>query len=128
MYKKSIQRGPILSVKPAQNFHEHVYLLSVNDYNLIYKELGKFPHVISVTLSSGFWNLLLTTDRQIDFSVLKGFDKCIFHGIKGETILSKVTSLNWNKSLKIIKKSLFQPENKTTLYEEIPSDDETDNQ
>ena len=80
MYEKSMLKGPMLSVKPAQNFHEYVYLLSTNDYNLVYKGLGKFPHVTSVTLSSGFWNLLLTTDRQVWYAssrtgVLKNYDR-----------------------------------------------------
>jgi len=118
MYEGSILKGPMLFIKHAQNFHEYVYVLNINDCDSVYKKIGGFPYVTSVSLDSGAWNLLLTTEKQMDFSLLNGFDKCIFQGIKGKTILSEVVTLSWDESLRTIKDSLFQPEQKTTLYEE----------
>ena len=121
MYRKFILKGPMLFVKPAQNFHEYVYILNINDHDLVYKELRRFPHVTSISLSSGAWKLLLITKKQVDFSILKGFDHYVLCGTKGQTILSNVISIDWDESLRTIHDNLVQPDSKTSLYEEIPS-------
>lgn len=121
MYELSIIKGPMIFVKPAQNYHQYVSFLEFMHPLPTYHGLEGFPHVLHRSLSSGNWNLLLICDTLMDFSVLKGFKQCVYQGVKGVTHLSKVTSLDWDQSIQKMYSSVSSPKEKSTLYEEILS-------
>ncbi|MBU7045887.1 MAG: hypothetical protein HXS54_05570 [Theionarchaea archaeon] len=120
MYEKSILKGPRISVKPAQNYHEYAYFVNVDNPLNVYKAL---KDIVYGNISCGSWNLLVITDRKMDISSLPGFKECIFEGRKSATYASKVIVQNFEESLKRIDacrlKELYESE--TTLFEEIPS-------
>ncbi|MBU7048344.1 MAG: hypothetical protein HXS54_18080 [Theionarchaea archaeon] len=118
MYEKSILKGPLLSVKPAQNYHEYAYFLNVDNPLDVYKGLKG----IYGKISCGSWNLLVITDRKMDISSLPGFKECIFEGRKSATHASKVMVQDFEESIKRIeayKKGEEAHELEKTLYEEI---------
>jgi hypothetical protein len=119
MYQKSIVKGPRLSVKPAQNYHEYAYFVNVDNPLDAYKGL---KGVVYGNISCGSWNLLVITDRKMDISSLPGFEECIFEGRKSATHASKVVVRNFEESLKRIdayKLGEEAHELEKTLYEEI---------
>ncbi len=120
MYELSIMKGPMIFVKPAQNYHQYAYFLTFEQPFSTFNRFKEFPHVLSRNLVSGAWNLSLICDKFINFSVLEGFRHCILQGIKGVTWLSKVETLDWNISLEKMYSTLSSPKKKSVLYEEIP--------
>jgi len=120
MYKLSIMKGPLIFVKPAQNYKLYAAFLEFEHPVPTYQEFNGFPNVIHRNLSLGNWNVLLICEKSMDFSVLKGFNQCIHQGAKSATCLSKVTSVDWDQSIKRIYTAISRPKQKSTLYEEIP--------
>jgi len=114
----SIMYDPVICLNPAQNYHEYVYFLMVKNPLSAYERLKALFPVISVAF--GTWHLLLISDKQIDVSELEGYQECILQEIKGVTHLSKVTTLNWEESMKKMRSMLHPPEEKSFLYEEMP--------
>jgi hypothetical protein len=121
MYNLSIMKGPMIFVKPAGNYHQYASLMKFEHSMTAYRRFHGFPHIISRSLSSGSWNLLLLYEKQMNFSRLKGFQEYVAEGAKGVTYLSKVSFLDWESSLKKINDVVFPPKQKSILYEEIPS-------
>lgn len=120
MYKLSIMKGPLIFVKPAENYKLYAAFLEFEHPVPTYQEFSGFPSVIHRSLSLGDWNILLICEKLMDFSVLKGFNHCIYQGAKSVTCLSKVTSVDWDQSIKRIYSVISPPNQKSTLYEEIP--------
>ena len=120
MYELSIIKGPMIFVKPAQNYHQYAAFLDFEHSLPTYKRFKGFPNVMHRSLSSGNWNILLICEKFMNFSMLKGFRHCIYQGTKGVTHLSRVTSLDWDNSMKKMWSALSPPREKSTLYEEIP--------
>jgi hypothetical protein len=121
MYESSILRGPAIFLKPAKNYYQYVYFLAVDDPLSAYESLAGSRHVISISIECGQWNSLVISEKVVDFSGLKGSEKCILQGKKGVTSLSKVDSLDWDQSLESISSVLSPPPKKFILYEEIPA-------
>jgi hypothetical protein len=120
MYQKSIVKGPHLSVKPAQNYHEYAYFVNVDNPLDVYKGL---KGVVYGNISCGSWNLLVITGDRIEISSLPGFIECILEGRKSATHASKVVVQDFEESLKRIdayKLGEEAHELEKTLYEEIP--------
>ncbi|MBU7028080.1 MAG: winged helix-turn-helix domain-containing protein [Theionarchaea archaeon] len=120
MYERSIMKGPQIFVKPAQNYHLYASFCQFEDPYAAYKGLKELPHVVYRSWNCGEWNITLIIDTLMNFSVLKGFKECIHQGVKSVTYLPKVTTLDWDKSLKKIQQMISTPKEKTTFYEEIP--------
>ena len=118
--KNSVTDGPVIHLKPAQNYHEYVYFLEVEDPLLLYVDLKQCTAVVSVEVGFGSWNLLVISNESIDYTELEGYEKCILHGIKGTTFLSRVITLDWNESMERMNSMLNTPQEKSSLYEEIP--------
>jgi len=112
--------GPAICLKPAQNYHLYTALLKVKNPLLAYWCFRRFPKVVYRSLASGSWNLLLISEKCIDFSFLKGFKEYIYYGVKGVTFLSKVETVDWNKSLERMYDMLDTPAKKSFLYKEVP--------
>ena len=121
MYEKSILKGPRISVKPAQNYHEYAYFVNVDNPLNVYKGL---KGIVYGNISCGSWNRLVITGDRMDISSLPGFKECIFEGRKSATHASKVVVQDSEESLKRIdayKSGEEAHELEKTLYEEIPS-------
>jgi hypothetical protein len=121
MYESSILRGPAIFLKPAKNYYQYVYFLAVKDPLSAYERFAGSHDVVSVSVECGQWNSLVISEKVVDFSGLKGSEKCILQGRKGVTSLSKVDSLDWDQSLESIHSVLSPPPKKFILYEEIPA-------
>ncbi len=119
MYQFSIMKGPMIFLKPAENYHEYAAFLTFERPLLAYGLFEKFPRVISRRLCTGKWNLMLISDMSANFSFLKGFEKCIHHGVKGATYVSKVVSLDWESAMEKVYSAISSPKQKSTLYEEV---------
>ena len=117
MYEKSILKGPVLSVKPAENYHQYAYFLKVTDPLTVCQAL-KGEHILYRSVSCGTWNVLVITDEYVDYSSLPQVQECIVEGVKSATYMSKVTVLDFGESVKRIRDAIT-PQEKTTLYEEI---------
>jgi len=120
MYKMSIMKGPSIFVKPAENYRLYAAFLKFEHPVPTYQEFNGFPSVIHRNLSLGNWNLLLICEKLTNFSVLKGFNQCIYQGAKSVTCLSKATSIDWDHSIKRMYTVISPPNQKSTLYKEIP--------
>ncbi|MBU7030270.1 MAG: winged helix-turn-helix domain-containing protein [Theionarchaea archaeon] len=120
MYKMSIMKGPFIFVRPAQNYRLYVAFLEFEHPVPTYLGFHGFPDVIHRSLSLGSWNVLLICEKLMNFSVSKGFKQCIHQGAKSVTCLSKVTSIDWDHSIKRMYSVISPPKQKSTLYEEIP--------
>ncbi|MBU7009911.1 MAG: hypothetical protein HXS46_04430 [Theionarchaea archaeon] len=118
MYDLAIMKGPMIFVKPAKNYHQYASFLIFEDPLTTYQSLKAFPYLVSRSLVSGTWNLLLICEKLMDFSVLKGFRRCILQGVRGVTHLSKVTTLDWDTAVKRMYKALSPPTATSFLYEE----------
>jgi DNA-binding Lrp family transcriptional regulator len=119
MYELSILQGPMIFVKPAENYHHYAAFLKFDHPLSAYKQFEGFPKVISRSLCSGKWNLMLICQQPMDFSELKGFQDCLVQNIKGVTHFSKVESLDWKHSLTKMHSLIHPPATPTTLYSEI---------
>ncbi|KYK35965.1 MAG: hypothetical protein AYK19_01805 [Theionarchaea archaeon DG-70-1] len=121
MYERSIIKGPQIFVKPAQNYHLYASFCQFEDSYAVYRGLKGLPHVLYRSWGCGQWNITLISDTMMNLPLLKGFQTCIHQSVKSVTYLPKVTSLNWDKSMKKIQQMISTPKKKTTFYEEIPS-------
>ena len=120
MYDLSIIKGPLIFVKPAQNYHQYVTFLKFEHPLLAYQGFKGFPSLLSRSLAVGGWNIMLVCEKIMNFSSLKGFRECILQGAKGVTYLPKVTSFDWKTALEKMYSSLSPPREKSSLYHEIP--------
>lgn len=120
MYESSILRGPVIAINPAENYHQYASFLTFENPLLTYTYLEEFPYMIYRGLGFGSWNLLLISEKMMDFSILKGFKTCFLRGVKGATWLSKVSFIDWDQSMEAMYKALSLPDEKSVLYEEGP--------
>jgi DNA-binding Lrp family transcriptional regulator len=120
MYESLILKGPVISLNPAHNYHQYAVFLQFEDPLSTYQRFEGFPHVISKRLHSGKWNISLICDRLLDFSALNGFEQYVALGVKGVTLYSQVTSLDWDLSMKRMEALLSSPQKKSFLYKEVP--------
>jgi hypothetical protein len=112
---------PVICLKPAQNYHEYVYFLEVEDPMQFFEQVKEFPFVTYATLNFGAWTLFFICNKYIDCSILKGYQNCMHRAIKSVTHFSQVKTLTWDESIKKMHDALNHPVEKTFLYEEIPS-------
>jgi hypothetical protein len=121
MYESSILKGPFIVINPSENYHQYASFLTFENVLLMYTYLKEFPYVIYRSLEFGNWNLLLISEKMIDFSMLKGFKTWFLRGVKGATWLSKVIFIDWDQSMDAMHKALSLPDEKSVLYEEGPA-------
>lgn len=108
--------GPVISLKPALNYREHAYFLHVDNPLSKYEQL--FDNSL-VTAGLGRWSLSFTSEKLIDTSKLE-CKECILKKVKGETFLSRVTTLDWDESMRNMHDMLHLPQEKSVLNEKIP--------
>ena len=119
MYELSIMKGPMIFVKPSQNYHHYVSFLKFKHPIAAYQGFEGFPTLLSRSLTVGCWNIMVISEKPMNLSLLKGLESSLLQDVKGVTHLSRVISLNWNESLEKMYSALTPPREKTTLYEEI---------
>lgn len=102
MYSQEILIGPYLKMNPARNYKEYVYLMDFENPLSTFQGLKEFPHILHCSLSFGDWNIMVTTDRNLDFSKLVGFQSIVFWGVKGFTHTPKAEYTTWGESFKKI--------------------------
>ena len=95
MYSRGILVGPYLRMKPAQNHREYVYLMNFTDPFFAFKGLKGFPNVLCCAVTFGDWNIMVVTNRLLDFSQLVGFQSMVARGVKGITDTPKVEYIPW---------------------------------
>ncbi len=100
MYTFGILQGPQLHMRAASNYREYVYLLNFSDPQLCFRGLRNFPHVLYHALTFGDWNTTVVTDRPLDFSVLVGFQKMVYRGVKDCVYTPKAVLTTWDASFK----------------------------
>ncbi|MBU7013086.1 MAG: winged helix-turn-helix transcriptional regulator [Theionarchaea archaeon] len=96
MYSRGILVGPYLRMKPAQNHREYVYLMNFTDPFFAFKGLKGFPNVLCCAVTFGDWNIMVVTNRLLDFSQLVGFQSMVARGVKGITDTPKVEYIPWD--------------------------------
>ena len=116
MYDWSIMIGPMLFLKPAENYPLYTAFCEFQNPQTVYEKFEEFPPVIHRSWNCGKWNIMVVSKRQIDFTLLKGFNRYICQGPKSVTCLSRVNFLDWSTSMKKMRRALSLPEEKTTLY------------
>jgi hypothetical protein len=121
MYKSSILKGPAVFLKSAKNYYQHIHFLAVSNPLSAYESFAGSRHTVSVNIGCGQWNSLVISEEAVGLSGLEGSEKCVHHGRKGVTSLSKVTSLDWDQSLENIHSKIALPTKESVLYEEIPA-------
>ncbi|MGC1119672.1 MAG: hypothetical protein WBA22_01145 [Candidatus Methanofastidiosia archaeon] len=98
MYEDTILVGPQIRVLPAPDYKEYVYLMNFRDPYHFYRNLNGFPHVLYHCMTFGDWNAMVITDRLIDFSQLKGYEKTVFQGVRYRSYTPKTDYILWGKS------------------------------
>lgn len=121
MYALSVISGPTVCMKPSGNYKQYVSFLKFDHPLSAFKCFSEFPGVISRTLSCGSWDLILIPESLIDYSQLEGFEEQVHQGVRGVTVLSKVTSLDWEKSKERMYEASTHPKQKSSLHMEILS-------
>jgi hypothetical protein len=120
MYQSSLMQGPVISVKPALNYRMYSYFLKVENPYAMYSQPFKRSY-ISKSWTAGTWNLMIITDKEVDFTETEGVKKCVHSGIKGGTYISKCIHTNWDHSMKDVFSRMEAPGEETVFYEEVPS-------
>ena len=103
--KKSSEKviiGPCLRMKPAANYKEYVYLMNFTYPYEAYKGLREFPYVLYAAILFGDWNIMVITNRLLDFSNLVGFQNMVYQGMRGVSYTPKVGFTSWKESLRRI--------------------------
>lgn len=111
----------MIFLKSAQHYKRYVYMVQFENACSVYRYFKEIPHIVGRSLGCGHWNVLLICENTMNFSLVQGVQQCVFQGVKGLTYLSKVTSLDWDKSLERMYTAVSRPTKKSFLYEEIPS-------
>ncbi|MBU7017142.1 MAG: hypothetical protein HXS41_01915 [Theionarchaea archaeon] len=120
MYQSSLMQGPVVSVKPAPDYHMYSYFLRVDDPCGQYKNPFKKSD-ISKSWTAGAWNLMVITNEKVDFTKMEGVRECVHSGKKGGTYISQCIHTDWDYSLEYISSRIESPSEETVFYEETPS-------
>ncbi len=100
MMENGILIGPQIRMKPAPNYSEYVYLMNFTDPFQVFEGLKRFPHVLYHVMTFGDWNVMVVTDRLLDFSKLVGFESMVRQGVKGRSYTPKVQCATWEESFR----------------------------
>lgn len=98
MYARSILIGPQIRMKPAPNYREYIYLMNFKNPFQVFEGLKQFPHVLYHVMTFGEWNLMVVTNRSLDFSKLVGFETMVGQGVRGRSYTPKVEYTTWDES------------------------------
>lgn len=97
MYTNRIIVGPYLSMDPAPNYKEYIYLMNFQDPFTAYNELEGFPHVLYHAMTFGDWNTIVITDKLLDLSQLVGVQTMVYQDVNGHLSTPKVNYTTWDE-------------------------------
>jgi hypothetical protein len=125
MYADKILIGPQLSMKPHRNYTPYIYLLQISNPLCTFKEMKTLPQVKNLAIAMGEWNTCILTDRMMDFSALKGFQKVVFAGKRYDVYSPRNRYTTWEQSWKEIKQkmencTLADEKSNTGILPELP--------
>lgn len=100
MYERGVLVGPQMRMKPAPNYREYMYLMNFRNPFQVFEGLKQFPHVLYHVMTFGEWNVMVVTDRPLDFSKLVGFESMVKQGIRGRSYTPQVECRSWNEGFK----------------------------
>ena len=100
MYLRDVLIGPQIRMKPAPNYKEYIYLMNFRDPFQVFEGLNKFPHVLYHAMTFGEWNVMVVTNRPLDFSRLVGFEAMVKQGVRGRSYTPKVECVTWEESFR----------------------------
>jgi len=109
MYADNILTGPSLCLKPHTNYQEYMYFLKFSDPFTVFDGFEKFPNVVSRLITFGDWNMVLVTNKLLNFSVLKHFETAVKMYPKGISYTPKVELTTW-ESLAHIDTNTCEPD------------------
>lgn len=118
MYNHKIIRGPWLSLNPADNYSQYVYLLNFDNPFQTILTLKELEHVVYAAAFFGKWNIMVITDKEIDFTPVPGYNNTYFSGEKGFVLTPKVSYMTWDVSFTKIDEKInqFIPDQKVEHY------------
>ncbi|MGC1122736.1 MAG: winged helix-turn-helix domain-containing protein [Candidatus Methanofastidiosia archaeon] len=82
MYEDMVLVGPQIRMLPAPNYKEYIHLMNFKNPYYVFRNLHGFPHILWYALTYGDWNLMVITDRLVDFSPLAEYEKTVYQGIR----------------------------------------------
>ena len=97
MYANKIIVGPSLTMEPAPNYKEYIYLMNFQDPFAVYNGLKGFPHVLYHAMTFGDWNTIIITDKLLDLSPLVGVQTVVYKDIYGHLSTPKVDYTTWDE-------------------------------
>lgn len=100
MYARGILVGPQLRMRPAPNYREYFYLMNFRNPFQVFEGLKRFPHVLYHVMTFGEWNIMVVTNRPLDFSKLVGFETMVNQGVRGCSYTPKAKYMTWDESFK----------------------------
>jgi len=109
VYERNVLIGPYLKMKSTSDYKEYVYVMNFSDPFFTFKGLKGFPHVVYHAVTSGNWNILVVTDRNLDLSKLVGFQSFLYQGVRVKTSTPKVEYNPWDESIKRIDRAQCTP-------------------
>ena len=108
MYERSIIRGPEIRMKSSPDYKEYVYLMRFSHPASLFTGLKGFPNVLYHAVASGDWNTFVITDRLLDFSQLKGFEKMVYRGVKYTSYTPRTEYITWNDTFEKVYDELIE--------------------
>jgi len=108
MYERNIILGPQIRMKSSPDYKEYVYLMKFSHPASLFTGLKGFPNLIYHAVASGDWNTFVITDRSLDFSQLKGFEKMVYTGIKYTSYTPRTEYMTWNDTFKQVYNHLIE--------------------
>ena len=96
MHEHKIMVGPWVSLKPHPDYTEYVYLMNFSESLSVFDQLKGFPHVLYRGAAFGDWNIMVITDRFLDFSQLSKFQSVVYRGEKGSVYTPPVQNCSWD--------------------------------
>ncbi|MGD2251197.1 MAG: hypothetical protein PVF58_22595 [Candidatus Methanofastidiosia archaeon] len=119
MYSDLILKGPMVFLKPAENYPLYATFLTVKDPYTVFEGF-KGSHILATAMGHGDWNVMVISKTKIDLTKISGLKKCVYQGKKGVTFFSRVTLLEWEQRITTIQKEMRTPDKKTSVLETIP--------
>jgi hypothetical protein len=98
MYETHVMIGPEIRMRSSEDYKEYVYLLKFHNPGEVFRRLKGFPHVVYHGLATGHWNIMVVTNRLLDFSKLVGFQSVVYQDVKYCSYTPKVDNISWHSS------------------------------
>lgn len=106
MIKNEILLPPNLRLKMFSDLREYIYFLNFDKPVRVYQELEKDPRVIYHNVTSGAFNMVVSTDSPVDFESHPHFENCVLQGPRGDLCFPHISRDTFKEAFQKIKKTL----------------------